>query len=221
MKKLSDLEKLKDLLDDFYKVDMEHYESIEHRVKFFTYRKNEVIRKKGREENEVNFIMEGLAGITLNNRLRRVYPPQYFAMDLASFEKQLDSNHEVVALQPCRVACCSRDNLEMILPNMEGFRILYERVVAHTESWERFWTEIDGLPYRSAWRMVREKLRGEVGKLTQKQLAQLLDISIRTMARIGTDPGERTSDRTSMVLHKGFPLRDHREREFIKGSLDA
>ncbi|GGF24176.1 cyclic nucleotide-binding domain-containing protein [Echinicola rosea] len=221
MKKLTDLEKLKKMLDNFYKVDMEHYESIEHRIKFFTYRKKDVIRKKGREENEVCFVMEGLVGITLNDRLRRVYPPQYFAMDMASFEKQMDSNHEVVALQPCRVACCSRDNLEMILPHVNGFKILYDRVVGHTDNWEGFWTDIDGLSYKIAWPMVKEKLQAEMGNLTQKQLAQLLNISVRTMARIMTEPEGKKASRTAMVFCKGFPLRTHPKGNVIKGSLDA
>ncbi len=141
------------------------------------------IRNPGTVEGEARVLLSGLVGMYFNQKLIRLYFPGDIFMDLDAYLTQVPSKYGFRSMDHCGFARLSFPNERRILEELPDFRPLSKHLLARVRNEDANWLAFSQMHYSDKMRILEDKVPNLRYKLTSRQLADLLGVSVSTVSR--------------------------------------
>lgn len=174
---------LKILLDPLDKVSQEAYLKIAKYIKGVPVKSKKVIKPEGQIENHSRILIRGLVGMFRNKKLLRIYFPNEIMMDADSYFHQSLSKYEFIALEDSFFSLLSREGEQKILEEEKRFAALSDKLITIARESNEKWMAMTQLSWREVFDYLRSMDPEIELKLSQKHLAEVLNINVRTLYR--------------------------------------
>ena len=182
---------LKPLLDYLKKVSEEEYKRLSPFFSIGVGKPRDVLLKSGGIEIESRFILEGMVGKFYLGQLIRLYVQGDVCVDLESYSSQVPSRYEFKVLQKVKYTRLGFKNANLILEEYPQFQELSDELYRLLRYRDEEWQVILKLPFEQARTVLNSSYPGFESILTQKQLADLLGVDRKTIARYNKKEHEK------------------------------
>ncbi|MBD8490067.1 hypothetical protein IFO69_15020 [Echinicola sp. CAU 1574] len=183
MEKLDRLRTLKNVLDQDQWIPWERYLLLEKQISFRQYRKKELIRGAGEVDRKIYFIMEGLVGLTLHGKLKKVFYENQLVLDGYGDGRGQKSPYGLELMEHSLVACMDKDVEARVLQEMPDFRVLSTILYGKSGKTDAFWNRVSGMHYTQSVPLIRKQYPDLEQRLNQTRFAELVGKSSRTITR--------------------------------------